>query len=169
MAINTTTYFLDHPHLIIEPPFPVCFHPNISDLNVTLVSNNTRFNLTWMAAGKPDSGQCKLKYCRGSRRFRVRMTVFNNPPHGNDTMPDQDTGFINTEQRRELFYIFDEFHFSAKKYYKFEVQNERDRWFDGQYYRAVPYVEQVITVSTGILYFREQGKQLVLYVTVTGI
>lgn len=154
-------YFLVHPFFIVEPPDPVCFHPSVSNLAASpSLANPPRLNLTWIVAEKPTSVGCPLIYCPKSKIFRVRIKVFDSIPYSDETLPNNITEW---HKRRQPFHLFEDFVFSATKYYKFQVKSKRNeaKTYNGKWYTHIlprSYSNYLRIATSQLFYFGEQGE-----------
>ena len=112
-----------------------------------------QINATWDSSKRPYYSTCVRPFCSQSRRYKVKLLIFNSPPHGMASTPDRQMGWLNTTKRRETFYLFEDPHISPEKYYIFQVKNSR------HLSTYAPDMDFTQIGSSGVCYFGEQGKQ----------
>lgn len=145
------------PCLIIEPPIPVCFQPSPDNITAKISSNSvSKIELTWTPSVKPTNGSCKLKYCTGSRQYKVKMLVFNSVPLDSTVEPDYETGWLKVRRRR-AFYTFRDANISPEKFFMFKVRNRRRHGTVTT--PTSPYMNDVTrTKCSRVFYFGNQSK-----------
>lgn len=106
-----------------------------------------------MSTVQPKNTSCNLEHCPGSKRYDVKMLVFNSIPLNNMANPDYETEWHKVEKRQTSFLFSDSVIFS-EKYFLFQLRNRNKRRSRYGYY--VPH-EPIQTESSGLFYFGEQG------------
>ena len=128
----------------MTPGLP-CFMPSVTDFKAKI--NNNSIILNW----KTDALPANRSYCDKSRRFQVRISVFDTlhayETNGNRFLSD----FLNTSKRRETNFTMPlQGKYTLEKYYIFIIRNGA----------------RVQIHTSNIFYFGYQGEALTLLVSI---
>jgi len=82
---------------------PACFIPSPVHMNISKI-NTTTLSLTWQFSPKVAFSDCTRPYCNGSRRYKVKVHVFDSLASG--ARPIWETGWLKTGKRRDTFFTF---------------------------------------------------------------
>lgn len=126
-----------------------CFIPTVTALRAQL-SGNSSILLDWDATTLPPGST----YCDRSRRFSVRMFIYNDFYGYRLNQTSFTSKFINTTKRRETNFTLPlTAQYSVDKFYIFQIRNQyiRGRIEDGTV------LESTKIYSSEVFYFGKQG------------
>ena len=141
--------------VLFKPPIPLCFQPKLSNITATLHNSDdssSTVEVKWAASVRPqNSSDCKLSYCRGSRKYYARMLVYNSA-HCEDA-PDVVTPWYRRKRMTKHSFT-GPLVSPAEKYYRFQVNNTRPA-----HMQTLPFTDDNTQLLTSrCFYFRKQGK-----------